>query len=155
MKFLMVIGKHVLHTYFKEGKRYEIQYLEGSETYPYNRSSANEDILAYMEVLANEKNLGTTAKLEFDVLECSDHFCNTAVLQALEGYVVRKYSFLETLLEVLKKLSRDKKLLISEYGINYDGSSYQNINDRVEKKEFYLLAYTVHSADIVELMDFE
>ena len=46
-------------------------------------------------------------------------------------------------------------MLISEYGINYDGSSYQNINDRVEKKEFYLLAYTVHSADIVELMDFE
>ena len=69
--------------------------------------------------------------------------------------MVRKYSFLDTLVEVLKKLSRDKKLLISEYGINYDGSSYQNINDRVEKKEFYLLAYTVHSADIVELMDFE
>lgn len=155
MKFLTVIGKHGLYTYQKDGERYQLQYIEGSEAYPYNSSSANEDIFAYMEALANEKNLGTVAKLEFDVLESSDQFCNKAVIQALEEYVNRRYSFDEALTAVLKKLSRDKKLLISEYGINYDGSSYQMVNGNVENREFDLLAYTIHSTDMVELMNLE
>ncbi|MDE7312363.1 MAG: hypothetical protein K2N87_12210 [Eubacterium sp.] len=154
MKFFMIISKKALYTYQKNGQGFEPQFIEGSNLYPYNSSSICEDINAYLEALAYEKNLGTKAKLEFDILESTDQLRNAEIFRVLEDYTDKRYQIDDALKTVLKKLSRDKKLMISEYGINYDGYSYKLSGD-IEKKEFDLLAYTVHSEDMVGLMNLE
>lgn len=118
-----------------------------------NSSNVDENIKSYMNTLADEKNLGTTAKLEFDVLECPDVNYNNTVMAALGEYVDRVYSLGDTLKTVIKKLSRDKKLLIDKYGINYEGCSYKIENGDIVQGEYDLLGYTLHSGDVVELMD--
>lgn len=155
MKFFLIIGANALYTYENIGQKYELQFIEGGESYPYHPSAAHDNVQAYLEALANEKNLGTTAKLEFDVLDCADEYCNTAVFGMLkEGeYIDRHYLIDEAISDVMKKLSRDKKLLIDKYGINYDGVSYKLKNKTLEKGAFDLLAYTIHSDDVISLMN--
>lgn len=145
MKFFMIIGKHALYTYQKSGQGLEPQFIEGSEAYLYNSSSIREDIEAYLEALANEKNLGTKAKLEFDILEGTDRLRNAGIFQSLEDYTDKRYPIDDALKTVIKKLSRDKKLLINEYGINYDGCSYKLADGRVEKKNliYWPIPFTV------------
>ena len=153
MKFLIVIGKSALYTYKRNGQEFETQFIEGSECYSYNLSNISEDINGYLDALANEKNLETKAKLEFDVLECADRFCNKGVLNILEEYVDNKYEFDSVMEAVIKKLSRDKSLLVTEYGVNYDGYSYVMADGILRQKEFDLLSYTIHSRDVIDLMD--
>lgn len=153
MKFFMIIGRNALYTYEKNGQKFEQQFIEGSEIYPYSISSISEDVDSYLDALANEKNLGTKAKLEFDILESANLLANTGVLNVLEEYVENKYSLDDAIPTVLKKLSRDKKLLINEYGINYDGCSYKAGNGQLIRGEFDLLAYTVHYNDMIDLIN--
>lgn len=155
MKLFVAIGKKALYTYEKDGQKFNIEYIEGHDAFPYNPRNAADDINDYLEALSNEKNLGTKAKLEFDVLDSVDEYCNTAVFHVLEGenYVNRRYPINVALEEVIKKLSKDKKLLIDEYGINYDGNSYKIQNGKLVKREFDLLAYTVHCKDVIDLMN--
>lgn len=155
MKFFLVIGKKYLHTFEQNGQKFELQYIEGSETYSYSSNNLDEDINAYLEALANEKNLSTVAKLEFDILEGADGISNAGIVKRLKDIVSvnQLYGLEDALKTVIKKLSRDKKLLIDEYGINYDGDSYKMIDKNIEKGEFDLLAYTIYSNDVIELMD--
>lgn len=153
MKFFLIIGKNALYTYEQEGQRFEPQFIEGSNAFTISSSNICEDVNSYMQILANEKNLGTIAKLEFDVLECSDTYCNTGVITVLEEHINKIYSLEDTLTIVTKKLLRDKKLMIDIYGINYEGHSYKVKNNRIVQGEYDLLGYTIHCNDITELMD--
>lgn len=153
MKFFIIIGRNALYTYERDGQRFEPQFIEGSETYTLNSTNIPEDVNSYMEILANEKNLGTIAKLEFEVLEGAEDNLNAVVINALEEHIIKKYSLKNTLMTVIKKLQRDKKLMIEIYGINYEGYSYKLKNNGLEKDNFDLLAYTIHSSDLVNLMD--
>ncbi len=153
MNFFVVIGKNALYTYERDGQRFEPQFIEGSELFALNSTNIDEDVNSYMEILANEKNLGTIAKLEFEVLEGSEDNLNAAVKNALGEHIVKKFSLETTLTTVFKKLQRDKKLLIDTYGINYEGYSYKFENNSLVQEEFDLLAYTIHSNDVVGLMD--
>lgn len=155
MKFFVVIGRNALYTYEKSGQRFETQFIEGSDRYSYHLSNISEEINEYLDALANEKNLGTKAKLEFDVLESADDFCNIGIFSILNSYVDKKYELNSSIETVIKKLSRDKALMISEYGINYDGYSYSMNDGTLEKAEFDLLAYTIHSRDVIELMNID
>ncbi len=153
MKFLLIIGKNVLYTYQQSGSKFEQQFIEGSDSFAVNPSSIGDDILSYMNILADEKNLGTIAKLEFDVLECPDLVYNSVVMKELGDYIDKVYSLTDTLNTVIKKLLRDKKLMIDKYGINYEGYSYKMNNNDIAQGEYDLLAYTIHSSDLVGLMD--
>lgn len=153
MKFFMIIERNAIYTYEKNGQHYDLQYIEGSKSFSYSMSSIYENINEYLDALANEKNLGTKAMLEFDVLESSEEFCNIGVINALEGYIEKKYNINEAIEMVIKKLSKDKGLMIDHYGINYDGYSFLLVDGQIQKGEFDLLAYTVHSDDVIGLMD--
>ena len=120
MKFFIIIGKNALYTYERNGQRFEQQFIEGSESFAINASSVAEDVNSYMEILANEKNLGTIAKLEFEVVEGSESSINKEIVTALGEYVEKIHGLDEILKTVIKKLLRDKKLLIDTYGINYE-----------------------------------
>ena len=153
MKFFIIIGRNALYTYERDGQRFEPQFIEGSELFPINSTNISEDVNSDMEILANEKNLGTIAKLEFEVLEGSEDNSNAAVINALNEHIGKVYSLKSTLMTVVKKLQRDKKLMIDTYGVNYEGHSYKIENNILIQEEFDLLAYTIHSNDVVSLMD--
>lgn len=153
MKFFIIIGRNVLYTYKRDGQHFESQFIEGSELFTLNSTNISEDVNSYMEILANEKNLGTIAKLEFEVLEGAEDNFNSAVINALGEHIIKVYSLKSTLMTVVKKLQRDKKLLIDTYGINYEGRSYKIENNSLAQEEFDLLAYTIHTNDVVSLMD--
>lgn len=155
MKFFIIIGRNALYTYEREGQRFELQFIEGSELYSINSTNISEDINSYMEILANEKNLGTIAKLEFEVLEGSEDTFTASVVSALGEHIEKVYSLKNTLMTVIKKLQRDKKLMIDTYGVNYEGCSYKIEDNNLLIGEFDLLAYTIHSNDVVSLMDCE
>jgi hypothetical protein len=153
MNFFVIINKNAIYTYERDAQRIEPQFIEGSELFSLSSANISEDVNSYMEILANEKNLGTVAKLEFEVLESSDCNFNAAIETALEEHINKIYSLEDTLKTVIKKLLRDKKLMIDTYGINYEGCSYKLENDDIVQGEFNLLGYTIHCSDVVELMD--
>ena len=153
MNFFVVIGKNALYTYERDGRRFEPQFIEGSESFPINLTNISEDVNSYMDILANEKNLGTVAKLEFEVLEGSETNLNTAIVTAFGEHINRVHSLENTLKTVIKKLQRDKNLLIDTYGINYEGCSYKLENNNLLQGEFDLLGYTIHCNDVVGLMN--
>lgn len=153
MKFFIIVGINALYTYERDGQRFEPQFIEGSELFSLNSTNISEDVNSYMEILANEKNLGTIAKLEFEVLEGSEKSFNMAVVNALGEHIDKVYQLKSTLMTVVKKLQRDKNLMIDTYGVNYEGHSYKIVNNSLLQKEFDLLAYTIHSNDVVSLMD--
>lgn len=153
MKFFIIIGRNALYTYERDGQRFESQYIEGSESFPISSTNISEDINAYMEILANEKNLGTVAKLEFEALESSDMNLNKAIITAFGAHINKVYSLETTLNTVTKKLLRDKKLMVDTYGINYEGCAYKLENNTLVQGEFDLLGFTIHCNDIVGLMD--
>ena len=153
MKFFIIIGRNALYTYERDGQHFEPQFIERSELFTLNSTNISEEVNSYMETLANEKNLGTIAKLEFEVLEGSEDRFNAAVVNALGEHIDKVYSLKTTLMTVVKKLQRDKKLMIDTYGINYEGHSYKIENNSLSQDDFDLLAYTIHSNDVVSLMD--
>ena len=93
------------------------------------------------------------ASLEFEVLEGSEDNFNAAVVNAMGEHIDKVYPLKTTLMTVVKKLQRDKKLMIDTYGINYEGNSYKIENNSLSQDDFDLLAYTIHSNDVVSLMD--
>lgn len=153
MKFFIIIGRNALFTYEHDGQRFESQFIEGSELFPISSTNISEDVNAYMEILANEKNFGTVAKLEFEVLESSDINLNKAIVTAFGAHINKVYSLENTLNIVTKKLLRDKKLMVDIYGINYEGCAYKLENNTLVQGEFDLLGYTIHCNDVVGLMD--
>lgn len=153
MKFFVIIGNSALYTYERDGQQFKPQYIEGSDSYTISSANPGEDVKSYMEILANEKNLGTIAKLEFEMLEGADLNANTTIINAFGDNVIKVYKLEESLKVILKKLKRDKKLMIETYGINYEGYSYIFRNNDVCRGNFDLLAYTIHCDDVIELMD--
>lgn len=153
MKYLLVICKNAISTYEAVGNSFVPQMIEGNKKYYYNVNTINDDINMYLQALANEKNLGTVARLEFDVVEGSDVFCNNAIINVLERYIEKKYDINAAIAKSIGKLSRDKNLLIEQYGVNYDNISYIVIDNEIKKQPYNLLAYRLEPDDLIDLMD--
>ena len=150
MNFFLIIGRNKLYTYVKNASQIEPQFIEGSNYFQVNFGNISGDVSSYMETLANEKNLGTIAKLEFDILENSNSKFSAEVIRAFGENVKSVYHLNEVLENVMNKLLRDKKLMINEYGVNYDGYSYKLKNNTVVKEEYDLLSKSIYCDDIVE-----
>lgn len=152
MKFFTIIGRNSLYTYEYNDQNYNVQFIEGGESFLISKANVFEDVNAYMEILANEKNLGTTAKLKFEILESDDTNFNRTIVAAFNEHIEKIYDLDSALKSVIKKLLSDKKLLVDIYGINYEGHSYKLENNDLLQGEFDLLGYTIHSNDVVGLM---
>ena len=152
MHFFVIIGKESLYVYEKVGNKFEKQFIEGSYCYPYDINNGDEEIDTFMDALANEKNLGTKAKLQFDILESEDQIHTNYVLKSMDQYICEKYELADTIFMLLKKLLKDKTLKIEKYGINYDGNCYRINNQQLVKGPFNLLAYTICEDDIMGLI---
>lgn len=153
MKFFVIIGNNALYTYERDGQQFKPQYIEGSDSYAISSVNIGEDVNSYMEILANEKNLGTIAKLEFEMLEGTDQNVNMAIINAFGDHIDKVYKLDDSLKVIFKKLQRDKKLMVETFGINYEGYSYIFKDNDVCRGNYDLLAYTIHCDDVIGLMD--
>jgi len=153
MRFFLIIGKNNLFVYERKNNRFEKQFIEGNPFYPYDLSNSEENVISFLDALANEKNLGTKTKLQFDVLENQDFVRTKSIMKTMSDYVVNVYKIENVIVTAIKKLSKDKTLQIDNYGINYDGVSYKMENGGLLNSYFDLLAYAINDEDLVNLME--
>lgn len=153
MKFLVIIGKKKLYAYEQEENELKRQYIEGNPYYEYDIQHCKEDIAAFMEALANEKNLLVDNEFKFDILENTDQLCTKLVLNAMGEHVGVKYSITEVIKMLLERLAKDRTLYTDVYGINYDGASYRLEKGKLVQAPFDLLALTVHDEELINVIN--
>ena len=153
MKFLIVLGNQSIDTYDYGEKGIEPRFIEGSPSYPISLGNASADMRRYMEDLTNELNMDSTSDLEFDILEGSDRSLNEMIEAFIQEHIRKVYTLKDTLKTIIQKLARDDSLMIASYGINYGGKSYILEGQNLQEGEFDLLAYTIHSGDVMQLME--
>jgi hypothetical protein len=145
----MIIGKDKLYLYEKDNGAFERVYIEGNPEYSYNINSSKSHIERLMDYLKNEYNMDTTAKIDFVIIDNEDTVISNVLKNILHDYTKEKYSVDDLMIKIFQKLKRDKKLLIPDYGINFDGKNYSVKNSVLEKKEFSLLGYTINQDELM------
>lgn len=141
--FYVVIKKDCLTLYEKNGNTFEKVYLGGNPEYAYSVNSAKEHTEKFMAMIQEEYNLDSVGEVEFVVIDNEDEIVSDVMLKAFGKSVKEKIEIDKLMLDVSDALRRDKKMHISEYGINFDGKKYAVSNRKISKEEFSLLAYTL------------
>ena len=141
--FYVIIKKDYLLIYEKKGDVYERVYLEGKLEYAYSVNSAAKDCARCLNTIVNEYNLDTMGEIDLIVIDNEDEIIANAMSDAFGENVKKRIKIEKLMSEVSANIGRDKKLRISEYGINYDGKKYLVRDGKVEKEEFSLLSYTL------------
>lgn len=151
--FYMIIGKNKLYLYEKEDKIFERLYIEGNPEYSYDINRAKKCIAELMDRLADEYNMDTIAEIEFVIIDNEDPVISNVMNQVLNEYIKEEYPIDSLLSNIYQKLERDKKLFISDYGINFDGKNFSKKNNVLEKKEFSLLGYTINQDELMKYIE--
>lgn len=149
----LLIGKEKLYLYEKNANLFERLYIEGNPDYSYDINNVKYGIQQLMDNLVNEYNLDTKAEIDFIVIDNENEIISEVVEKIIGEYESKKYTIDSIIIKVFNKLSRDKKLLIEEYGINFDGKNYLLINGNLNKKEFSLLGYTLQEDNLMKYVD--
>lgn len=150
--FYVVIKKDFLSIYEKNGSTYKKVYLGGNPEYSYSVNSAKDYVNLFFEKIKEEYNLDTIGEIDFIVIDNEDVIISNAMLGAFGQSVKKRISIDHLMADVLDSIGRDKKLCISEYGINFDGKKYFFKDKQVVKEEFSLLAYTLTDDKLVKFV---
>lgn len=151
--FYMIIGKKNLYLYEKTEHTYEPLYIEGNDSFAYDLNMAQMCVDHLLDTLVDEYNLDSRGEIDLFVIENEDAIITNVMRRSLGEYVQKAYPIRNLLLTATRKLSRDKKLYIGEYGINFDGNNYILSGDELIKKKFSLLGYTLHEDSILKFLD--
>ena len=151
--FYVIIKKDYLLIYEKKGNLYERVYLEGKPEYAYNVNSAKDYAKKCLDTIVNEYNLDTMGEIDLIVIDNEDEIIANAMSDAFGKNVKERIKIEKLMSEVSAGIGRDKKLRISEYGINYDGKKYLVRDGKVVKEEFSLLSYTLTDDMLMKFVD--
>ncbi len=151
--FYLLIGKNQLFLYQKKDSKYTRQYIEGNPAFQYELNNANHDMDRLLDLLVNECNLNTRAELEFIVIGNEDPICSEVMKRNLEGFILEWHE-IDTILQTALTLysNRDKKRMIKEWGINFDGKNYKLEKNQVSKEKFSLLGYTLEEDAVLNFL---
>lgn len=141
--FYVIIKKSNLLIYEKNGTSYEKVYLGGNPEYTYSVNSTKDYVKKFFNMIIEEYNLDTIGEIEFIVIDNEDDIISNAILEAFGENIKTHIDIEKLMLEISSSIGRDKKLHISEYGINYDGKKYLVKNKKIVKEDFSLLSYTL------------
>lgn len=151
--FYMVVQKGKVNLYVREGSRLVGQYINGNPEFCYKLNHAAGDMQRLFQSLVDEYNLDSVAELEIIMIENEDAVCSQVVGQALGEYVVERKGIGEAISKAWKRLVKDKKLMVQEYGINFDGKNYKIESERVKKSGFSLLGYTLDPGSLMKYIE--
>lgn len=141
--FYLIVKKDCLSLFEKNGNTYERVYLGGNPEFYYSINSAKENIDKFMKMIIEEYNLDSISEIDLMVINNEEKIVSDVVTKVL-GESVRKTVQIDLLMkDILQKLNRDKELLISEYGVNFDGKNYLLQDGEIKKEEFSLLGHTL------------
>ena len=155
MEFLVSIEKDKLRTYERINGHFEPFFIEGGDCFFYEATSIKQDVEEYLRSIAHEKNLADASGIELIVLENFDELLNSKFQKVWGNHVKQTYQVQNMMGKVFNALQKNEELLISKYGINYDGYSFAMRNGQIEKSDFDLLAYTIHATDLINLNLFD
>ena len=155
-KFYLIIGKDRFCVYHKDNNAFALEYIDGDPYMTYDIHRINGDIKRLLEALQQNYNLETMSELNFIVVKNSDPIRNSVIEKAITGeegqasLIKGKYELKDILVKAIKKLSKDEKLHISEFGINYDGDSYILEDGILKQGEYNLLGYTIAQECLID-----
>lgn len=149
--FYLVIEKSSLSLFSLNN--YERIPIEGNEYYTYDLNYSTNYINILLEILANQFNLDSIGEIDFIVINNEDKIISEVMNKALEKHIKKIYDIEKIVENLLYKLNRDKKLYIDKYGINFDGKSYIIQKNKVSKKEFNLLGYTITDEQLIKFVE--
>lgn len=149
-KFYLVIEKENLILFEKKANAYDRLYLEGNSEFSYELNKVDDDVNRLLEILVNEYNLDSMGEIEIILISNENKMISEKFLEMLEKYIKEKIEISTLLFTVMKKLMLDKKLFIEKFGLNYDGKNYIIKENKLMKKEFSLLGYTLTTEQLMK-----
>lgn len=152
LTFYVIIKKECLSTFGKNGSSYEKVYLGGNPEFSYSLNSAKDYVSRFFDMIIEEYNLDTIGEIDFVIIDNEDEIISNAMIDAFGDSVKKRISVENLMVEVSAGIGRDKKLHISEYGINFDGKKYLIKDKKAVKEEFNLLAYTLSDEMLVKFL---
>lgn len=148
--FYMIISKEKLYLYKKDNDEYLRQQIEGNYYFRYSINNVRNDVNRLLNSLVKEFNMDTRAEIMLVVIDNEDDITSRSIEASIKEYTVDKYDISTLMLKVLKTLDKDSSLLINEFGVNFDGKNYIQKDDRIVKKGFNLLGYTLDEDDLMK-----
>jgi len=144
---LLFLKEKEIRVLEQESGTFRAQNIRGNSSTSFTRKTLAETLNMIVEELVNEYNLSSGKELEISVAGVEDKELVQQTVEALKQLVaVKKVEVgLEKVYEVLSKTRPE----LREYGMNYGSWCYQMVNNRLQKKEFYLLAYTVSTEEVL------
>ncbi len=149
MIFLLFIGKNKFHLFDLDANCERI-FINGNDSFAYEITKARDAVQKLVTALANDYNLASGSEVQFQVLENMDSTVNEVLFEALSGHIQAKFNIGSVIKKILSVLTKEHPgLRVKDFGINYDGNSFEIINNKVVKNDFDLLAYTLDDATII------
>lgn len=149
MHFYMIIGKSKIYVYRLKNEKLEPEFIDGNPFCNYATQGINDAVSGLLSSLADVNNLDSIDDVEVSVVLNTDRVRNVNAIKALDGHILQEVPLEDVLVRVIKRLSKDRQLKITEFGINYDGDAYILHDGNLEKKQYSLLAYSVGQEDFI------
>ncbi len=120
--------------------------ISGEETIEFEDGTAEDSLKKAIECLCNELNLPDDSTLSFLVLKSSDKRLNREIKNVL-GNRMSLVSLDYLMRRALERASKESFPLIDIYGFNYDEVNYSLKDNRLKKRPFHILGYTIPSGE--------
>lgn len=150
---VMLLGMDRIYLYEKRENRFVRQYIEGRMDFPFDLNHSGTSAQRLLEALANELNIDRVSELEFTVIDNRDALCTEVVHRAFKEHIVETIELPKVLMTVMKRLQREKKLHIQEYGVDFDGVHYMLSEGKLCSGPFDLLAYHLDEDALVNMWE--
>ena len=142
VSFRLLLTQGKFYVYREKDGTFEQEYIDGNPWMEYDSHQIVENLHQLLTALKNNHNLDETDPLRINLIGCADEIRNQQVKKNLKN--LGDYTPLLSLLpKIMRTLSDDATLHITDFGINYDGLSYVMREGDLEQNDFQLLAYTV------------
>lgn len=151
--FYVIIKKGHLLIYEKNKNAYETVYLGGNAEYSYSINRVYSNIDSFLNTIVEEYNLDAIEDINLIVIDNENSFISNEIISALGERVKRRINIEKLVFDVLQVFEKDKKIHITEYGINYDGKKYSLHESNLVKEEFNLLSYSLKDDELMKLLD--
>lgn len=146
-KYCLIVNQDRLHVFEQTPSGYKMMEPEGRDSLPFDQSRAGEAVGKLENILAkNERPL-------FIMIASGNKVLNKAFQNALGDKLEKTIRLEGLLINCLKNLGQNHANCIDDFGVNYDGRSYNLKDGRLVESSFSLLAYTIMPKHILDVLE--
>ena len=162
-KFYIANNERRLYFYTHDDNKWEQHFINGEPFIKYSLQELNEKAAEIKEYLADEYNAESADDFEFRILADANESVTDAIMTAFVGEQTEDESLIREMREkyvlninvpikrAIDALSKNKELMIQEYGINYCGRWYYIKGNLINRSpNFSLTAYTLEIRELLK-----